>query len=67
MNLSPRETEIAELVTRGLENEEISQKLCLTLGGLSSRIGRMYVKAGVCSLPNPRKKFIELWQKHKEA
>jgi len=67
MKLSPRETEIAELITKGYGNKEISKKLDLRIKGLSSRICRMYVKAGVYCLPTPRQKFIELWEEQKCA
>ena len=47
--LSPRELEILDLISRGLSNREISEKLFLTVGTVKWHTGNIYGKLGVRS------------------
>lgn len=58
--LSPRETEIAELVIQGLKNKEIAEILKISHKTIQTRIQRIYVKLGVFGKPNPRKQIKEI-------
>ncbi len=46
--LSPRETEIARMVTRGLTNKEIAQVLDISPWTVSAHLRRVYTKLGIC-------------------
>lgn len=45
--LSPRETEIMELLCAGLTNREISEKLCLAISTIKTHIIGIYNKYGL--------------------
>ncbi|GAB7003412.1 response regulator transcription factor [Nocardioides sp. AN3] len=47
--LSPREVEVLSLVTQGMSNQEISERLFLTINTLKSHIRQAYKKIGVSS------------------
>lgn len=47
--LSPREVEVLSLVTQGMSNQEISDRLFLTINTLKSHIRQAYKKIGVSS------------------
>jgi DNA-binding NarL/FixJ family response regulator len=47
--LSPREVEVLALVTQGMSNQEISDRLFLTINTLKSHIRQAYKKIGVGS------------------
>jgi DNA-binding NarL/FixJ family response regulator len=47
--LSPREVEALALITQGLSNQEIAEKLFLTINTLKSHIRQAYRKIGVTS------------------
>ena len=47
--LSPREVEVLSLVTQGLSNQEIADRLFLTINTLKSHIRQAYKKIGVTS------------------
>lgn len=47
--LSPREVEVLALVTQGLSNQEIVERLYLTINTLKSHIRQAYKKIGVTS------------------
>lgn len=47
--LSPREVEVLALVTQGLSNQEIAERLYLTINTLKSHIRQAYKKIGVTS------------------
>ena len=47
--LSPREVEVLALVTQGMSNQEIADRLFLTINTLKSHIRQAYKKIGVAS------------------
>jgi DNA-binding NarL/FixJ family response regulator len=47
--LSPREVEVLSLVTMGMSNQEIADRLFLTINTLKSHIRQAYKKIGVTS------------------
>jgi LuxR family transcriptional regulator, maltose regulon positive regulatory protein len=47
--LSPRETEILKLVAEGATNQDIAQKLVITLGTAKWHLSNIYGKLGVNS------------------
>jgi DNA-binding CsgD family transcriptional regulator len=47
--LSPREVEVLSLVTQGMSNQEIADRLFLTINTLKSHIRQAYKKIGVSS------------------
>jgi len=49
--LSPREVEILALITQGLSNQEIAERLFLTVNTLKSHIRSTYKKIGATSRP----------------
>jgi DNA-binding CsgD family transcriptional regulator len=46
-NFTLRESEIAELLLRGSDNNEIAEELCLSVGAVKFHIGKIYEKLGV--------------------
>ena len=51
VGLSPREVEILALITQGLSNQEIADRLFLTVNTLKSHIRSTYKKIGAVSRP----------------
>jgi DNA-binding NarL/FixJ family response regulator len=49
LSLSPRETEVLKLVTQGLSNKEIGQRLFLSLRTVENHLAATYTKLGVRS------------------
>ncbi|MGP6156780.1 MAG: response regulator transcription factor, partial [Vulcanimicrobiaceae bacterium] len=47
--LTPREGEVAALVTRGLSNAEIAERLALSTKGVEKHLGAIYRKTGLTS------------------
>ncbi len=47
--LSDREIEVLKLATRGLSNQEIAEKLCLSLRTVQAHLGHIFNKLGVSS------------------
>jgi len=47
--LSPRETEVLQLVAEGLSNQQISQRLFLSQATVKSHLVHVYTKLGVGS------------------
>lgn len=51
VGLSPREIEVLALITQGLSNQEICDRLVLTINTLKSHVRATYRKIGVTSRP----------------
>jgi DNA-binding NarL/FixJ family response regulator len=47
IRLSPRESQIAELMMQGYEQTEIAKKLRITLSTVKANFNRMYMRAGI--------------------
>ena len=47
--LSDREIEVLKLATRGLSNQEIAEKLCLSLRTVQAHLGHIFNKLEVSS------------------
>ena len=64
-NLTPRETEVLELMARGLSNGEIQQRLVLTAGAVSKHVANVFMKLGFSPQDNNRRvKAVLLWLRH---
>lgn len=64
-NLTPRETEVLELMARGLSNGEIQQRLVLTAGAVSKHVANVFMKLGFSPRDdNRRVKAVLLWLRH---
>lgn len=69
--LTPREAEIAELISQGLSSDEVRQKLFIEKSTLKSHIHKIYSKFGIADFdksgndPAKRVKFVLLWLKEK--
>jgi two-component system, NarL family, response regulator LiaR len=50
--LTPREAEVIALITRGLSNQEIAEKTCLSINSVKSYIRTSYRKMGIASRTN---------------
>jgi two-component system, NarL family, response regulator LiaR len=50
--LTPREAEVIALITRGLSNQEIAEKTCLSINSVKSYIRTSYRKVGIASRTN---------------
>src|SRR3982750_2372597 len=48
-SLTPRELEIAELISEGLSNEQIARRLVLTTGTVANHVAHILAKLGVHS------------------
>ena len=58
--LTARELEILKLLTEGLSNQEIAQKLILSIGTVKVHTNHIYAKLGVRSRSQAVKKAISL-------
>ena len=47
INLTEREKEVMELISKGLTNKEISKELCISLSTTATHIGHIYSKFGL--------------------
>lgn len=64
-SLTPRETEVLELMARGLSNGEIQQRLVLTAGAVSKHVANVFMKLGFSPQDdNRRVKAVLLWLRH---
>ena len=64
MNLTPQQTVIAELVTRGMSNLDIAKEMKLSEGTVKEYLHRMFRRIGV---PNRTGLAVWVFEQHKKA
>jgi len=62
-HLTPREVQVAKLVCKGLDNEQIGQKLNIEYNTVRAHLGNMFRKVGVRGKATLILKFVAVLQK----
>ena len=63
--LTPREIEVAKLVCKGLDNNQVSKKLKIAYNTVRAHLGNIFRKVGVKGKAGLIIEFIEVLQKAK--
>jgi len=64
-HLTPREVEIAKLVCKGFDNNEVSKKLNIAYNTVRAHLGNIFRKVGVKGKAGIILEFVEVLQKAK--
>ena len=64
-HLTPREIEIAKLVCKGFDNNEVSKKLNIAYNTVRAHLGNIFRKVGVKGKAGIILEFVEVLQKAK--
>ena len=64
-HLTPREIQVAKLVCKGLDNEQIGQKLQIEYNTVRAHLGNMFRKVGVRGKANLILEFVAVLQRAK--
>jgi len=64
-HLTPREVQVAKLVCKGLDNEQIGQKLQIEYNTVRAHLGNMFRKVGVRGKATMILEFVAVLQRAK--
>jgi len=64
-HLTPREIQVAKLVCKGLDNEQIGQKLQIEYNTVRAHLGNIFHKVGVRGKANLILEFVAVLQRAK--